>query len=144
MDTVQEFHLELLKNVQFENIRGEKIVADLLAHPGLWSAVFVEIKLRIEPGEAPDQFWRLECLYLFTVPGREEELRSLAESWHPVEIHFTCEDDHWKETAEEPFTTNDQDVLDNEKLYLELWWKQSPRLPAGGSPAYPAISNAEG
>ena len=107
MDTVQEFHLELLKNVQFENIRGVKIVADLLAHPGLWSAVFIEIKRRIESGEAPDQFWRLEALYLFTVPGREEELRSLAECWHPVEMHFTCEDDHWNETDKEPFTTND-------------------------------------
>ena len=116
MDTVQEFHLELLKNVQFENIRGVKIVADLLAHPGLWSAVFIEIKRRIESGEAPDQFWRLEALYLFTVPGREEELRSLAESWHPVEMHFTCEDDHWNETDKEPFTTNDQDVLDKAVL----------------------------
>ncbi len=143
MDTVQEFHLELLKSVKFGNISGKKIVADLLTHPGLWNAVFVNIKWRIEPGKEPDKFWCLEGVFIFTIPGREEELRALAESWRPEEIHFTYEDGLWKEKDEEPFTTDNEDVLNNEKLYLELWWNQSPRLPAGGSPEYPSISKNE-
>ena len=67
MDTIQKIHFELLKTITSGNISGKKIVADLLAHPGLWNAVIDNIKLRIDPGEEPAQYWRLEGIFLFVV-----------------------------------------------------------------------------
>ncbi len=139
MDKVQEHQLELLRMAQFPNISGERIVADLLTHQSLWCAVYVEFKWRIKTREALTQFWDLWHIYIFTIPGQEDALRSLAESWDPENICFTSENDIWKEENEEPFFTCDQEALDNEKLYLELWWDEA----AWPQPGYlPTLSSS--
>jgi hypothetical protein len=140
MDKVQELHLELLKTIKYKNISGEKIVADLLAHQELWHAVYVEFKWHIDVDEAPSHFWDPWHIYIFTIPGKEYELRYLAKTWDPTDTRFTCEHDHWKPTDEEPFYTNDQVILDNKKLYLSLRWDDVIYPTSGDHNQFPLTS----
>jgi hypothetical protein len=143
MNKVQELYLEQLKTVKFKQVSGEKIVADLLAHQELWCAVYPEFKWHIDKKENPTHFWDPWHLYIFTVPGKEDELRSLVEIWDPIDADFTCENDHWSPMDEEPFFTSDQDTLDNKKLYLSLWWDDVISPAPDDHPAFPSTSKEE-
>jgi hypothetical protein len=127
MDQVQVLHLELLKTIKFENISGEKIAADLLAHQELWHAVYVDFKWHIAVNQIPSHFWDPWHIYIFTIHGKEYDLRSLAETWGPTEIRFYCQrtfgkEYHWLRMEEGPLYSDDDVILDNKKLFLRLWW----------------------
>jgi hypothetical protein len=86
--SVQDIQLELIRRSQFNAMDGERIVASLLAHRDLWSAVLLDrpgipnyarpahlltaglIKLR----DLPENFWNADTLFLLT-PSREQARR---------------------------------------------------------------------
>jgi hypothetical protein len=140
MDKVLELHLELLKTVKFKNVSGEKIVTDLLAHQELWQAVYVEYKWHIDLDEIPSHFWDPWHISIFTIPGKEDELLSLTKTWDPSEARFACEDDYWLPMDEEPFFTTDDEILNNKKLYLRLWWDDVIYPAPDAHPAFPSPS----
>lgn len=143
MNKIQELHLELLKTINFKKVSGEKIVADLLAHPELWIAVYPAFRWHIAPKENPNQFWDPWHLYIFTVPGKEDELRSLADTWNPDTVCFYCENGCWLSMDDEPFFTFDEAALDNKKLFLRLWWDDVIYPPPDGQRAYTLASKKE-
>ncbi len=145
MDKVHELQIELLKTVNFKNVSGEKMVADLLAHQELWCAVCVDYRWHIDPNKIPSQYWDPWYIYIFTNPGREDELRSLAETWNPIDICFYCEPtyaDHyrWLPMEGSPLFSEDDEVLDNKKLYVRLLWEDVIYPTSGDHPQSPSPS----
>jgi hypothetical protein len=95
-------------------------------------------------GNSP-QFWDPWHLYIFTVPGKEDELRALADSWDPDTVCFYSENGCWLSMDDEPFFTFDEDALDNKKLFLRLWWEDVIYPPQDDLPAHsPASKKEEG
>lgn len=133
MVRIQILQLEMLKVLEFNNIRGEKIVADLIAHQELWRGVMIDFKWKIEKNITARDAWKFWNLYILPKPGREDDLLHLAKTWNPNDIHFNGDVDHWKDAGDEPFITSDEESEQNPKLYLELFWQGAPPRTPGGS-----------
>jgi hypothetical protein len=132
MGRIQSLQLEMLKALEFKDIHGEKVVADLLAHQELWRGVMIKFKWKLEKNVTVKEAWELWNLFILTKPGQEDALRRLAETWNPGEIRFSGEKEHWEDSEDEPFITTEAAVEQNPRLYLELFWQSAPRRTLGG------------
>jgi hypothetical protein len=105
--SVEDIQLELLRRAQWNALDGERVLASLLAHRGLWLAALLDrpglpnyaepthllmsglIKLR----DLPDNFWNADTLFLLT-PTRDkarELARIIKEEDWGGEV-WVCED----------------------------------------------------
>jgi hypothetical protein len=91
--TVQEIQLELIRRSRPGEFPGERVVADLTAHPELWEAAMMDtfcfsnsgklpriglIKLR----DLPENFWNADSLYILTPDvASARALVEIAEHW---------------------------------------------------------------
>lgn len=73
--TVQEIQLELIRRTDFNAFHGERVVAALTAHRGLWEAVLMDRFCFSNPGRLPrsgliklrdlsDNLWNVDTLYV--------------------------------------------------------------------------------
>ena len=140
MNKFQEFQFELLKDAEFPTVSGKEIVEDLMAHQELWSAVYVKYKWRINLYLEPERFWDLWSVYIFTVPGRAEDLETLIASWGPDNLIDAGDADHQKGLEQEPYFSYDAEILEDPHLFIEFWW-DAPTFPPGTPLSY--INNLE-
>ena len=127
--SVQDIQLELLRRTKFNALDGERVVASLLRHRGLWLAALLDrpgvanyakpsfllmsglIKLR----DLPDNFWNADTLFILTATRTQAE-----------ELARIAEEEDW---AGEIIVYRNQDEIDRalgigrlEYGLLSIWW----------------------
>jgi hypothetical protein len=144
MNKIQELQLEQLRYFKFHNICGKWIVADLLNHQSLWSAVFVEFHWHIDKKKNPDPFWIPWSIFLFPKPAAENALRHVAESWKPDVVQYFCEEGTWRSLRDGPHIFFDVESLNNPKLFIEVYWTGVPTLIQEDDDPFSLHLNKEG
>lgn len=99
-------------------MRGEAIVADLLAHPYLWKAViagrFGGYDLGALQAMAQNiEEWQADTIFIYSSQNDNHELEQLARRWNPDEME-------WMEQVEAEEMLEDSEV--DEQQLLRLWW----------------------
>lgn len=107
INPIQKLNLELIRLSTFNEMNGEKVVKDLLAHQDLWRGVVMDradynlggqfnttgemiclIKLR----DIEDGYWNVDTLYILPKEGKEKELERLAKGWNADEVDYEGEE----------------------------------------------------
>lgn len=110
-NVAQALNLALLANASFNALDGERVAADLLAHPDLWLAAVIDraayrydgvvgalarseavdwIKLR----DLPDGYWNVDTLFVLAAddPEKNRALDELAQGWGADELDWLDDD----------------------------------------------------
>jgi hypothetical protein len=123
--SLQEIQLELLRRTQHNDLKGERVVAALLAHKDLWEAVMVDRFCISRPGklpaagliklrDLPDEIWNADTLYVLC--PNVSAAKELAHIFEPdewgalVRVH-NHEDADYAMGGSEP-----------EQVVVSAWW----------------------
>lgn len=122
--TVQEIQLELIRRARPGDLPGERIIADLAAHPDLWEAVMIDSFCFSNPGklptigliklrDLPENFWNADSLYLLTPDLKAAHaLLPIVEKWGGMALLHDDLDDVQRALGG---TGRDQAVI-------SVWW----------------------
>jgi hypothetical protein len=117
-DSFQDLQLEIIRRTSFNELDGEKVHAELLAHRDLWKSALIDrlnslTKLR----DLHLDIWNADTLFILPVEGKEDELFKLAKKWNADEVNWIGREEacdllqHWND-----------DSTSNSKVILRLWW----------------------
>ena len=117
-DSFQDLQLEIIRRTSFNELDGEKVHAELLAHRDLWKSALIDrlnslTKLR----DLHLDIWNADTLFILPVEGKEDELFKLAKKWHADEINWIG-----REEACDLLQYWNDDSTSNSKVILRVWW----------------------
>lgn len=122
--TIQEIQLELIRRTLPGLVDGERIVADLLTHRGLWEAAMLDRFCFSNPGklprigliklrDLPENFWNADTLYVLTPTIEDAQaLLPLAEEWGGMVLLHDDLDD----------VQNTLGGTGREQAVVSVWW----------------------
>lgn len=143
---IQEIQIQLLRLSTFNELDGDRVADDLLAHRDLWLSFMIDreaygpfYRLReiyekgAKKGELPvapidtirlrdmHQIWNVDALFILPAPRKEGVLERLAQSWNANEINWYDPGDARHIWLNEPKIGEVAEQITVKKM-LRVWW----------------------
>lgn len=116
MNRVQELQFELMREASFNSFDGDHVTASLKDNPTLWrAAVMTRLDDLIYLRDIPDGHWNIDTLYILPAPGKEDQLRKLANDWGADEVD-------WIGAKEGSKLLGSSVPRNSERVILQVWW----------------------
>lgn len=140
---IQRIQLNLLRESSFNDLDGNKVADDLMLYRDLWIAFLIDREAYSAEGERRRQresltrvgkleglpvapidtirlrdlaagYWNVDALFILPVPGKEDKLELLANSWNADEID-------WYDPLDARYAGGFPPGAPIEKM-LRVWW----------------------